>query len=497
MPLDHPSLIPGYDNHALLDAALRQDLGTFTAKVFRTVSPGDQYLHNWHIDAIIYQLMQIHAGFERRLVITQPPRSLKSICTSVAYPAWALGRDPSMRIACASYSQELAAVFARQFRAVVTSDWYRALFPNLRLSKDTEAECVTTRGGGRFAVAVGGSFTGRGADVIIIDDPMKADDAQSEKTRTAVNNWYGTTLVSRLDDKEEGAIILVMQRLHEDDLAGKLLRDEGWHHLDLPAIAEEDQEIPIGPCVMHRRKKGEVLHPARESLAVLEQIKREMGSLAFSAQYLQRPVPLEGNLIKRDWLKRYDSLPSRERVVQSWDVASTAKGTGDWSVCTTWLVAQRDYYLVDVWRGRLEYPRLRRKLIALARKHAPNEILIEEAGPGLHLVQELRANPEVGVPVPIGIKPEGDKIVRMEAQSARFEAGQIYLPNEAPWLSAFLHEILAFPNTRYDDQVDSVSQFLNWAETRFEPLPIPCGDPFWPVYIWRDGRWFPPMPGEE
>ena len=282
----------------------------------------------------------------------------------------------------------------------------------------THPECVTTKGGGRFAIAVGGSFTGRGADVIIIDDPMKADDAQSEKVRASVNNWYGATLVSRLDDKEKGAIILVMQRLHEDDLAGKLLREEGWRHLDLPAIAEEDQEVPIAPGVVHRRQKGEVLHPTRELLAVLAEIKREMGSLAFSSQYLQRPVPLEGNLIKRDWLKWYDALPSRGRVVQSWDVASTTTGASDWSVCTTWLIEKRNYYLVDVWRGRLEFPQLRHKLIALARGHAPNEILIEQAGPGLHLVQELRAKPEAGVHVPIGIKPEGDKIVRMEAQCA-------------------------------------------------------------------------------
>jgi hypothetical protein len=371
MTLDDADLIQGFDSQVLLNAALRQDLGTFTAKVFQTVSPGDEYRHNWHIDAVVYQLMQIHAGYECRLIITQPPRSLKSICTSVAFAAWSLGQEPSMRIACASYSQELAAVFARQFRAVVTSDWYRALFPNMRLSKDTEAECVTTKGGGRFAVAVGGSFTGRGADVIIIDDPMKADDAQSEKARAAVNNWYGTTLVSRLDDKEKGAIILVMQRLHEDDLAGKLLREGGWRHLDLPAIAEEDQEIPIGPGVVHRCKRGEVLHPARESLAVLEGIKREMGSLAFSAQYLQRPVPLDGNLIKRDWLKSYEDRPSRGRVVQSWDVASTTTGVSDWSVCTTWLMVKRSYYLLDVWRGRLEFPQLRRKLIALARECAP------------------------------------------------------------------------------------------------------------------------------
>jgi predicted phage terminase large subunit-like protein len=457
----------GLSDQKILRGALREDLGTFTAQVFFTVSPGDDYLHNWHIDAVNHELMQIHQGKNRRLIITQPPRSLKSICTSVAFVAWSIGHDPSKRFACVSYSHELAASFARQFRAVITSDWYRALFPTVRLSKDTETECVTTKGGGRFAVPVGGSFTGRGADVIIIDDPMKADDAQSEKARRAVNDWYATTLLSRLDDKQSGAIILVMQRLHEDDPAGKLLREDGWRHLDLPAIAEDDQEIPIGPDVVHRRHKGEVLHPEREPLALLEEIRREMGSLTFSAQYLQRPVPLEGNLIKRAWIKWYESAPPRStgaQVVQSWDVASTTGDARDWSVCTTWLTVKRNYYLLDVWRGRLEFPQLRHKVISLAREHAPNRILIEQAGPGLHLIQELKTNPVRGVPVPIGIKPIGDKLVRMEAQCARFEAGQVFLPKEAPWLSEFLHEILAFPNARHDDQIDSISQFLKRAE---------------------------------
>jgi predicted phage terminase large subunit-like protein len=453
-----------------LNAILRQDLGTFIAKVFRTVSPGDRYLPNWHIDAIVHELLQVHEGHNRRLIVTQPPRSLKSICTSVAYPAWSLGHDPSSRFACASYSHELAATFARQFRAVVTSDWYCALFPNVRFAKDTETECVTTKGGGRFAVPVGGSFTGRGADAIIIDDPMKADDAQSEKARRAVNDWYGTTLLSRLDDKERGAIILVMQRLHEDDLAGKLLREGGWRHLDLPAIAEDDQEIPIGPGSIHCRRKGEVLHPERESSAILDEIKREMGSLTFAAQYLQRPVPPEGNLIKRSWIKWYEDAPNRgpgAQIVQSWDVASTTGSTNDWSVCTTWLIVKRNYYLLDVWRGQLEFPEVRRKLIALSHEHKPNAILIEQAGPGLHLIQDFKANPVSGVPMPIGIKPEGDKLVRMEAQCARFEADQVHLPKEAPWLSTFLHEILAFPNARHDDQIDSVSQLLNWAEADY------------------------------
>ena len=308
---------------------MRQDLGTFTAKVFSTVSPGDNYLHNWHIDAVSHALMQIHHGKNRRLIVTQPPRSLKSICTSVSFVAWSLGHDPSMRFACVSYSHELAASFARQFRTVVTSEWYRALFPKMRLSKDTETECVTTKNGGRFVVPVGGSFTGRGADVIIIDDPLKADDGPSDKARRVINDWFPTTVLSQLDDKQKGAIIVVAQRLHEDDLPGRLLTEGGWHHLDLPAIAQEDQEIPIGPDAVHRRRKGEALHPEREPLALLEGIKREMGSLTFSAQYLQRPVPPEGNLIKRGWIKWYDSPPARTtgaQVVQSWDVAST---TGD------------------------------------------------------------------------------------------------------------------------------------------------------------------------
>ena len=456
-------------DQAILNAILRQDLGAFIAKVFQTVRPGDEYLHNWHIDAIVYCLMQAYQGSERRLIITQPPRSLKSICTSVAFVAWSLGHDPSRGFACVSYSHLLATDFARQFRMVVTSDWYRALFPNMQLCKATETDCETTKGGGRFVVPVGGSFTGRGADFIIVDDPIKATDAQSDKRRTTVKGWHESTLLSRLNNKIKGAIILVMQRLHEDDLAGKLLAEGGWSNLNLPAIAEEDQEIPIGPGATYRRKMDEVLHAEREPRAVLEELKRGMGSLTFSAQYQQRPIPLEGNLVRRQWIRPYKSAPIRTtgaQVVQSWDVASTTSDTSDWSVCTTWLTMKRVYYLLDVWRGRLQFPALKRKLIALAVEHKPNRILIEKSGPGLHLIQEFRANPEAGVPTPTGIRPENSKADRMAAQSARFEAGQVYLPEQASWLGEYLHEILAFPASRYDDQIDSTSQFLTWAESR-------------------------------
>lgn len=467
-------------DQAVLQAALRTDFGTFIAKVLQTVSPGDKYLHNWHIDAVAHALMDVHRGSTQRLIITQPPRSLKSICTSVAFVAWRLGHDPTLRFICVSYSAELAATFARQFRAVITSPWYRALFPGVKLVKVTETECETTLGGGRVAIAVGGSLTGRGADVIIIDDPIKAEDAQSEKTRYAVNEWFGTTLLSRLDDKTKGAIVLIMQRLHEDDLAGKLICDGGWEHLDLPAIAQEDQRIPIGPNAFHIWRKGEVLHPARESLAVLDGIKRAMGSLAFSAQYLQRPIPLDGNLIKRSWIKWYEEAPSRlsgVQLVQSWDIATTTTATSDYSVCTTWLIQKRNYYLFDVWRGQLEFPQLMRQVVELAHFYKPNRILMEAVGPGLHLIQAFQANPIQGVPIPIRIQPKGEKLVRMEAQSACIEAGQVHFPRKDEWLDELLRELLGFPHSRYDDQVDSISQFLNWAESRmiYQPTISLCG----------------------
>ena len=205
---------------SVLAAAMRSDLAAFIQKAFQTVSPEDRYRHNWHIEAIAYQLGRCWDRQCRRLIITQPPRSLKSICASVAFVAWALGRNPKLRFICVSYSDALAAALARQFRQVVNSGWYRALFPGTRLSKDTGIECVTTAGGGRLATSIGGTLTGRGADMIIVDDPLKAGDASSKTVRDDVNEWYTTALVSRLNDKARDVMIVLMQRLHEDDLAG-------------------------------------------------------------------------------------------------------------------------------------------------------------------------------------------------------------------------------------------------------------------------------------
>jgi predicted phage terminase large subunit-like protein len=457
------------DERLVLAALLRTDLRYFVRKCFETILPGSRFLPNWHIEAIVYQLMRIQAGDSTRLLINQPPRSLKSICVSVGFVAWLLGHDPTRRIIVVSYSNDFAAELHRQFRMVVDAAWYRALFPAMRPVKDAGTELVTTAGGSRYATSVGGTLTGRGADLIIVDDPLKAEEAMSEPARRRVIDWFGGALVSRLNDKEHGPIIVVMQRLHEIDLAGHLLGQGGWYHLDLPAIAVEDSIIPIGSDKAFTRHQGDVLHSERESQAALDRIKGEIGSLMFSAQYQQRPVPLEGNLIRRDWFRIYDRAPEqspRDCIAQSWDIAVMTGEANDYSVCTTWRIVKSDYYLLNVLRARLPYPDLRRKTARLAEQYGAQTVLIENAGPGMQLLQDLQRDVPFGMPRPIGQKPEGSKVDRMVAQSAKIEAGHVHVPKQADWLDTFLLELLAFPNGRHDDQVDSVSQFLKWAAVR-------------------------------
>jgi hypothetical protein len=232
----------------LLQAFLRNDFRAFLHKAFTTLSPGQTYVNTWHVEAIAQRLERVRRGEIRRLIINMPPRSLKSIASSVAFPAFVLGRDPSRRIICVSYSAELAKKHSNDFRAVLESPWYRSTFPNARIRpfKNSETEIELTARGFRLATSVGGTLTGRGGDIIVIDDPLKPDDALSETKRSAANQWFMNTLLSRLDDKRTGAIVIVMQRVHVDDLTGFLLaQSDEWEVLSLPAIAECDETIPL------------------------------------------------------------------------------------------------------------------------------------------------------------------------------------------------------------------------------------------------------------
>src|SRR5829696_9154382 len=230
------------------DAILKRDLYSFTQMVFGIVSPGEPFQHNWHIEAMTYALELVLEGKIKRLIITVPPRSLKSICASVAFPAFVLGHDPTRRIIGVSYAEGLARKHANDCRAVMRAPLYRRVFPDTRISpsKDTEAEVMTTKRGSRLATSVGGVLTGRGGNLLIVDDPIKPIDAMSDVARKKANDWLENTLFTRLNDKIKGAIVVVMQRLHEDDPVGVLLGKGGWTHLNLPAIAPIYEEIELG-----------------------------------------------------------------------------------------------------------------------------------------------------------------------------------------------------------------------------------------------------------
>jgi predicted phage terminase large subunit-like protein len=444
-------------------ALLRSDFRVFVHKVFTTLSPGRTYVPGWHIDAIAGRLELVRHGEVRRLIINMPPRSLKSIAGSVAFPAFILGHNPSRRIICVSYSGDLAKKHSNDFRAVIESPWYRTAFPATRIGpfKDSETEIEFTARGFRLATSVGGTLTGRGGDTIVIDDPLKPDDALSETKRSAANQWFTNTLLSRLDDKRTGAIVVVMQRVHMDDLTGFLLsQSDEWEVLSLPAIAEFEEIIPLGNGRTHHRRFGEPLSPEREPLEVLEALKIQIGSDAFSAQFQQAPAPPGGAMVKRHWVKRYEELPphsERFLTLQSWDTASKGGPDNDWSVCTSWIVTRhKRWYLLDLWRRRVDYPALKAAVETLAKQRNAQRVLVEDAGAGTSLVQELQGKVS-GI---IAVKPTGDKVSRMAVASAKFEAGQVFLPEQAHWLPDLEAELFAFPGSRHDDQCDSISQAL-------------------------------------
>ena len=392
-----------------------------------------------------------------------PPRSLKSISASVAFPAFVHGHDPAKEIISVTYAQELSVKHQNDYRQVVSSDWYRDLFPGTLIDrrKDSESEVGLTGHGSRLATSIGGTLTGRGADIIIIDDPLKTIDAYSESKRQAVNDWYRSTLASRLNNKRTGAIVIVTQRVHVHDLVGQVLETAGeeWVVLNLPAIAVEEEQIPIARERIYRRPANEVLHPAREPLEVLDRLRRDLGSDAFEAQYQQSPAPPGGAMFKRRWLKRYANAPSpndEDVIIQSWDTASKIGPANDWSVCTTWLIRGGWYYLIDLLRERLDYPRLKAAAFGLAHTHSPRIVLIEDAGVGTGLIAELQ-----GMGINVSSVPAiASKQARAAIQSGKFEGGRVWFPERAAWLSDLENELFSFPGSHHDDQVDSIVQAL-------------------------------------
>jgi len=306
-------------------------------------------------------------------------------------------------------------------------------------------------------------LAGHGADYIIIDDLLKAVDAGSEAELLRAQEFIEGTLLSRFNNPAQGRVVMIAQRLHEMDPPGYMLEKGKYRHLNLPAIAEEAETVPIGFGRVHRRQPGDLLFPQRLDRDTLEAKRREMGSAVFNCQYQQNPIAPDGSPLKWEWFGTYEQVENRrwyQMVVQSWDTGTSADPRADFSACTTWGLRENKWHLLDVWRGQLDYPDLKAKALSLVSPWDPERVLIEDASTGRPLVHELFGEDRRYRKV----TPRGDKEIRFQAACTPVEEGRVLLPIEASWLPAFKRELQSFPRGRNDDQVDSFSQFLNWSK---------------------------------
>lgn len=455
-----------------LRAIYRKRLGFFFKRAVEELFPGRTYHDNFHIQAILYKLVRVLNGHTTRLIINIPPRYYKSTIISVVYVAYRLGLDPTIKIMVVSHSNDLAVELSNLTRDLMQSDFYKWVFPDTRISKskNTETYFKTTKGGGRFAASVGGSVTGFGADEIIVDDLQNPKDTLSEAKLVKTNEYLRNTLLSRLENKKTGAMIITHQRLHPEDTTGFALEMGNWEHLKLPAIATEIEKIPVGKGIYHKRQPGEALDPEREDTETLKQIEMDLGPLVYAAQWQQEPTPPGGRLFRLEDFQRWTKLPPLHHcqgIVISLDPAVTAAETADYSAITVWLVHGVNYYLIDVWRDKVDFPALEKKCYALNARYKPKLFLIE----GSHIGSALRAYArEKSLWHFKTLNPRGDKVERAAAQTSKIAAGRVFLPADTSKFESFEYEIKTFPASKYDDQVDSMVQFLRAMDFRIYGL---------------------------
>lgn len=442
-----------------------QSLSWFVRTAWKIIEPGTVYIHNWHIDLICEYLTAVHQGQIKRLIVNIPFRFSKSILASIMFPCWCWIHKPESRWIFASYAQDLSTELSVKRRRIIQSEWYQREWGSKdTITTDTNIKTwfSNKQEGSMIASSVGGSITGRGGN-LVCDDPLKTEDASSSIKRQSANDWFDHTFSTRLSDRKKDFIIVIMHRLHPEDLTGHLLKkaleDEyRYEVLSLPMIETKDRIItyPISGKQI-QRKEGDLLWESRVGTKEIQTIREDLGSAGFEAQCQQNPQIAGGNMIKREWWKYYRELPAYKMKYQSLDTAMETKQTNDYSVCITAVECETGYYLTDVWRQRVEAPDLERAVKQLYDRELPNEVLIERKASGHGLIQHLKR--ETKIPIK-PVEVENDKVARLNAVSPMIESGRVYLPEGASWVVNFVDEMSAFPGGSHDDQVDALTQLL-------------------------------------
>ena len=406
---------------------------------------------------------KVASGEIKRLIINMPPRHTKSEFASYLLPAWFLGKFPQKKVIQTSHTAELAVGFGRKVRNLVDSDVYKSIFPGVGLQADSKAagRWATNAGGDYFAIGVGGAVTGKGADILIIDDPHSEQEAALAETNSEVYDktyeWYTSGPRQRL--QPGGAIIVVMTRWSKKDLTGRVLQaaaqrstGEDWEVIEFPALFEDDRP----------------LWPEFWSVEELMALREELPTGKWMAQYMQQPTSEVSAIVKREWWKIWDKdyAPQCEFTIQSWDTAFLKSERADYSACTTWGVFyhpddtgvdRANIILLNSFKKRMEFPELKQKAYEDYRNWEPDSLIVEAKATGAPLIFELRA---MGIPVQEFTPSKGnDKIARLNAVADMFASGMVWVP-DTRWAEELVEEVASFPSGEHDDLVDSMTQAL-------------------------------------
>lgn len=437
-------------------------LSEFIKIFWHTVDPAE-YVHNWHIDIISDHLEAVFYGQIRNLLINIPPRCQKSLTVAVFFPAWAWVKKPELQWIFASYAHSLSVRDSVKCRTLIQSTQYQSFFSDrfqLTDDQNTKVNFRNDKGGARIATSVGGSNTGEGGDLLIYDDPNNMSEIHSDIKRNRVNEWHDTVMSTRLNNPKTGCRVIVQQRGHEKDMSGHVLSQElGWEHLCLP-MRYEKKIISI-PLQNYKIPEYNILVENRFNKKYIENLETELGSYGTAGQLQQRPAPVGGGMIKEKWFRYYDTLPKKfDKIIISWDTAKKVSELNDFSVGMVFGIKDRYVYLINILRKKMEYPELKDTVITLSNEHNALLNLIEDKASGTSLIQDARRDIRVRPILPIA-----DKVTRMFTETAQIEAGFVLFPETAHWLSDFITELIKFPNGEHDDQVDALSQFLNYFRT--------------------------------
>jgi predicted phage terminase large subunit-like protein len=440
----------------------RRSLMEFIRQAWHVVEPGTPYIHGWHVEAIAEHLEAVTNGQIRNLLVNIPPGHLKSLLISVFWPAWQWLRRPEWRGLFSSYSIDLSLRDSVRCRSIIESDWYKKTFePEWSLSSDQNVKSYfqNTRMGFRLSLSVGGKATGFRGDAVIVDDPLNVIDQHSKVAREEAIFWWNNAMSSRLNDMRKGAKVIIMQRLHEEDLSGYVLEQGGYEHLCLPSEfdSEHRARTSIG-WEDPRSADGELLFSEMFPREVLEEAKKILGSSGYSGQHQQRPSPAGGTIFQRSWWKFFRALPDDiDEMIQSWDLTFKDADGSDYVVGQVWARKGSACYLLDQVRDRMTFTSTCAAIKALSAKWPRASLkLVEDKANGPAVIDSLSS--EVGGIV--AVTPDGSKEARAHSVSPQIEAGNVHLPENAPWVNDFLEECAVFPFGANDDQVDTMTQAL-------------------------------------